>query len=104
MRSPPAFLRSWWSAHPEHCQGGHQCPASLWLRRPWLTLRPPSAPTWRDPDAGQVSFGEYAAAWIEERGLTTRTTELYRSLLRLHLAPTFGGVAVADISPAAVRR
>lgn len=45
----------------------------------------------------------YAATWITERGLTTRTVELYRSLLRLHLLPTFGPVALADISPAAVR-
>jgi integrase len=59
---------------------------------------------WHDPDAGRVAFGDYASTWIAERGLTTRTTELYRSLLRLHLAPAFGAVAVADISPVAVRR
>ncbi|KAF4405983.1 tyrosine-type recombinase/integrase [Streptomyces lycii] len=58
---------------------------------------------WHDPDAGRVTLGEYAGTWIAERGLTTRTAELYRSLLRLHLVPTFGAVAVSDISPAAVR-
>lgn len=58
---------------------------------------------WRDPDAGRVPFGDYAAAWVRERPLAPRTAELYASLLRLHLAPTFGSLAIADITPAAVR-
>jgi integrase len=58
---------------------------------------------WSDPDAGKVTFGSYAAAWITERGIAASTTDLYRSLLRLHLVPTFGDVAVADITPAGVR-
>ncbi|NED74080.1 site-specific integrase [Streptomyces sp. SID9944] len=58
---------------------------------------------WRDPDAGNVPFGDYAAAWVKERPLAPRTAELYASLLRLHLAPTFGAMALADITPAAVR-
>ncbi|MFH9977815.1 tyrosine-type recombinase/integrase [Streptomyces sp. NPDC017179] len=59
---------------------------------------------WHDPDAGKVSFGSYAAAWVNERELTTRTRQLYESLLRLHLEPTFGGVNVAEISAPFVRR
>lgn len=59
---------------------------------------------WHDPDAGKVAFGPYAAAWITERELTTTTRQLYRSLLRHHLEPTFGAVNVADISPPFVRR
>jgi integrase len=58
---------------------------------------------WRDPDAGKVPFGDYASAWVKERPLAPRTAELYASLLRLHLAPTFELMAVADITPAAVR-
>ena len=59
---------------------------------------------WIDPDAGQVSFGNYAATWIEERaGLRAKTVELYRYLLRQHLAPTFGPLAMADISEQRVR-
>lgn len=58
---------------------------------------------WRDPDAAKVPFRTYAAAWIRERPLAPRTTELYTSLLRLHLLPTFGRMAVADITSAAVR-
>ena len=59
---------------------------------------------WHDPDAGKVAFGSYDAAWITERELTTTTRQLYRSLLRHHLEPTFGAVNVADISPPFVRR
>ncbi|WP_406126781.1 site-specific integrase [Streptomyces canus] len=59
---------------------------------------------WHDPDAGKVPFGEYAAAWIRERELTTTTRQLYGSLLRHHLVPAFGSVNVAEISPPLVRR
>ncbi|MER5538663.1 tyrosine-type recombinase/integrase [Streptomyces mirabilis] len=59
---------------------------------------------WHDPDAGKVAFGPYAAAWIEERELTTTTRQLYGSLLRHHLEPAFGAVNVAEISPPLVRR
>ncbi|MDT3397209.1 hypothetical protein RKE29_11215 [Streptomyces sp. B1866] len=58
---------------------------------------------WRDPDAAKVPFESYASAWVKERPLAPRTAELYASLLRLHLMPTFGRKAVADITPAAVR-
>ncbi|MFI7300786.1 tyrosine-type recombinase/integrase [Streptomyces sp. NPDC050121] len=59
---------------------------------------------WHDPDAGKVSFGPYAADWIQERELATTTRQLYRSLLRNHLEPAFGAVSVAEISPPLVRR
>ncbi|MEU2270746.1 tyrosine-type recombinase/integrase [Streptomyces olindensis] len=59
---------------------------------------------WHDPDAGKVPFGEYAAAWIKERELTSTTRQLYGSLLRHHLEPAFGAVNVAEISPPLVRR
>ncbi|MFJ2646589.1 tyrosine-type recombinase/integrase [Streptomyces sp. NPDC087420] len=58
---------------------------------------------WFDPDAGKVDFGTYAATWITERGISASTADLYRSLLRNHLVPTFGKVAVADITAAMVR-
>ena len=59
---------------------------------------------WIDPEAGRVSFGNYAQTWIEERpGLRAKTVELYRYLLRRHLAQTFGRMALADISEQRVR-
>ncbi|MFE8986611.1 tyrosine-type recombinase/integrase [Streptomyces collinus] len=59
---------------------------------------------WHDPDAGKAPFGEFAAAWIKERELTSTTRQLYGSLLRHHLEPAFGAVNVAEISPPLVRR
>jgi integrase len=62
---------------------------------------------WIDPDAGLIPFAEYAAAWIAERPrLRPATVALYRYLLRRHLATSagFGTRAIADITPAHVRR
>jgi len=63
----------------------------------WLTLKEAEILNgdWIDPDAG-VPFAEFASAWIEERpGLRPKTIDLYRYLLRQHLRPTFGNLAVA---------
>lgn len=74
--------------------------ADDWLAERQAELR---SGDWSDPDAGQVEFGSYAATWIAERGIGASTADLYRSLLRNHLDPTFGKVAVADITSAMVR-
>ncbi|WP_306334222.1 site-specific integrase [Streptomyces sp. KL118A] len=58
---------------------------------------------WRDPDAAKVPFENYAVAWVAERPLARSTGELYAILVRVHLAPTFGRLSIADITPAAVR-
>ncbi|WP_370466843.1 hypothetical protein [Streptacidiphilus sp. PB12-B1b] len=58
---------------------------------------------WRDPDAGAVNFLEYAEAWIKERDLRPTTLELYARLLRLHIAPTFGKLDLAQITAPRVR-
>ncbi|MFJ5294022.1 tyrosine-type recombinase/integrase [Streptomyces sp. NPDC088348] len=58
---------------------------------------------WRDPDAAKVPFQKYAEAWVAERPLALSTAELYGILVRVHLVPTFGRLAIADITPAAVR-
>ncbi|MUN37862.1 tyrosine-type recombinase/integrase [Actinomadura litoris] len=73
----------------------------------WLVLKEAEiqAGDWLAPDAGQVSFKEYAETWIRERpGLRPKTVERYEGLVRLHLVPTFGNSAVADIKDAHVRR
>lgn len=73
----------------------------------WLVLKEAEIKSgdWLSPDAGQVSFKEYAEAWIKERpGLRAKTLERYEGLVRLHLAPTFGNSAVSDIKDAHVRR
>lgn len=74
--------------------------ADDWLAERQAELR---SGDWSDPDAGRIDFGSYAATWIAERSIGASTADLYRSLLRNHLHPTFGRVAVADITSARVR-
>jgi integrase len=59
---------------------------------------------WVDPEAGQVNFGEYGAAWLRERDLSPRTFERYEGAWRLHIAPVLGERTVAGITAAQVRR
>jgi integrase len=58
---------------------------------------------WTDPDAGAVSFTEYATKWVDERELAATTEELYRRLLRMHLLPAFGEMDLDEIHPPLVR-
>jgi len=58
---------------------------------------------WIDPRLGRVTFGEYSTDWLEKRILRPRTRELYESLLRVHLRPTFGQTRVSAITTASVR-
>jgi integrase len=65
--------------------------------------------TWTPPDAARapkvapVTFAEYAEVWVRERRIAVTTREDYESLLRLHLLPTFGHLAVGELTSAAVR-
>lgn len=72
----------------------------------WLSLKEAEIARgdWINPDAAGVPFRAYADQWITDRVLKARTAELYRGLLRSHLAPAFGAIALADIDEAAIRR
>jgi integrase len=72
----------------------------------WLTLKEAEMQRgdWIDPDAGKVTLGKYAARWIDDQVLKPRTGELYRGLLKNHLAPAFGSVDLCDIREADIRR
>jgi integrase len=60
---------------------------------------------WTNPDAGLVSFGEFATAWIEERpNLRPKTAENYRYVLANHLAPALGSRTVSEIKEWNIRR
>lgn len=60
---------------------------------------------WINPDAGKVLLRDYGATWIEERPkLAPRTVQGYRGLLKNHIAPTLGALAVNEIKDAQVRR
>lgn len=72
----------------------------------WLSLKEAEITRggWINPDAAKVPFGQYADQWITDRVLKPRTHELYRGLLRNHLARTFGVIALADIDETTIRR
>lgn len=60
---------------------------------------------WTDPDRAKITLTDYADRWITERpGLRPRTVELYRWLLRKHIAPYIGGTPLGRLSPAVVRQ
>ncbi|WP_100108255.1 tyrosine-type recombinase/integrase [Streptomyces peucetius] len=74
--------------------------AEVWLSQIEADL---TRGNWQDPDAGAVDFKEYALQWVDERGLSSTTDELYRRLLRLHLLPTFEGLDLDEITAPRVR-
>src|ERR1700683_5816210 len=59
---------------------------------------------WSDPDRGKQLLADYAETWITQRpGLRPRTIELYRWLLKRHIAPHLGNVPLAKLSTAMIR-
>jgi hypothetical protein len=60
---------------------------------------------WTDPERGKVKLADYAAIWITERPkLRPRTVDLYRWLLKKHIAPYLGGVPLGKVSTAMIRQ
>ncbi len=59
---------------------------------------------WIDPDAGKVTFGVYAATWIKERNLAETTAERYDGILRNHVAPYLGDLALSVIKEPVIRQ
>jgi hypothetical protein len=53
-------------------------------------------------------FGEYATQWLASRDtageLAAKTMERYRGIVRDHLIPELGGIPLARISGATVRK
>lgn len=59
---------------------------------------------WTDPDRGKIKLADYAATWIAQRpNLRPRTVDLYRWLLKKHIAPHLGGVPIGKLSTAMIR-
>jgi hypothetical protein len=58
----------------------------------WLTLKEAEIKQgdWLAPELSAIRFRDYAATWLCDHVLKARTHELYESLLRNHLLPTFG--------------
>ena len=75
--------------------------AEIWLSEKELEIRQGD---WLDPDAGQTKLADFAATWLREHpGLRPKTRQLYEGLLRLHILPTLGHLAVVDVKEARVR-
>ncbi len=74
--------------------------AAAWLAKQQTAM---DAGTWRDPKAGQETFGSYAERWIAERDLKPRTRGDYRRILDKHLIPKFGATPIQAITPTMVR-
>ena len=55
-----------------------------------------------DPQAGRITFGEYASWWLEQRPLRPHTRETYDSQLK-HLLAAFGPAQLNVIASADVR-
>ncbi len=59
---------------------------------------------WIDPQAGAVTYGEWADHWLDSRhGLAPKTRAGYESLLRSRILPTFAHVEIRRITTPAVR-
>ena len=60
---------------------------------------------WHDPRLGDVPFGEWADRWMVTKAPTLgpATQDLYRYLLRKHVVPRFGSMAVGRITAAEVQ-
>jgi Phage integrase, N-terminal SAM-like domain len=60
---------------------------------------------WTNPEAGLISFEEFATSWIEERpNLRPKTAENYRYVLANQLTPALGSRAIAEIKERNIRR
>lgn len=86
--------------------------AVLWLRRERTLTEDPES--WLPPKerlavsrAKRLTFGEFAAAWLDSRTvkgqpLAARTREHYANLLERHILPRFGDVPLDRITPDSV--
>jgi integrase len=81
---------------------GSKTDAAVWLTVKEAEIRQGD---WINPDAGAILVADYGEIWIEERPrLRPKTVLIYRSLLKLHIAPYFANVTIAEVTLARVRR
>ena len=93
-----------WQARYEH--GGQRYPSPVTFARKgdalaWLAEVETSIRrgAWADPEAGKVTFGEWATRWLTTRmDLRPSTRRLYEDLLRLHIEPAFGSIPLARLT------
>lgn len=56
-----------------------------------------------DPDAGKVTFREYAVQWLQDYSGAEVSVEKYERRLRLHINPKLGHLSLSAISSATIR-
>ncbi|ROS41389.1 tyrosine-type recombinase/integrase [Amycolatopsis thermoflava] len=100
----------WQARYPGPDGRIHTAPNTFSTKRDaerWLSLIETqiSQGDWLNPEQAKVPLGHYADQWITQRpSLRPRTVELYRWLLRKHIAPYLGGVELGKLSTALVRQ
>jgi Phage integrase, N-terminal SAM-like domain len=58
---------------------------------------------WIDPSLSQTTVGAWCATWLDAQGQLKPTTRVrYEGIVRRHIAPTWGRVALAEVAPADV--
>jgi integrase len=60
-------------------------------------------PGWRDPRAGARTWGDWYEKWWPAHNVADSTRRADASIIKNHIMPTFGSVALADITRFAVR-
>jgi integrase len=74
--------------------------AQRWIRQTETDLE---RGTWRDPDAGTITFDEWTKLWLAARGsLQQRSRDEEASIVKNHLIPAFGKLRLDQISPLVV--
>ena len=59
---------------------------------------------WIDPNAGRVTFGEWAQKWLDGRAdLRPVTKAKYQHMLDRHIVPVIGHLSLSKVTPSAVR-
>jgi integrase len=58
---------------------------------------------WIDPRRGRITLADYAEHWVASRNLRPRTEQEYQRILRLHILPKLGKIALSQMTPAMVR-
>lgn len=56
-----------------------------------------------DPDAGKISFKEYASKWLEAQTFDEGTQEAVELRLRLHAYPGLGAKLLSDVKPSTIQ-
>ncbi|WP_170191806.1 tyrosine-type recombinase/integrase [Saccharothrix syringae] len=54
--------------------------------------------TWLDPTGGRTTVEEWLTDWWDALDVDVRTEDNYRSIVRNHIVPHWGGTALADIT------